>query len=216
MVAVDRAEAALAESAAGLRADAAVADLGSDRLLTMAVDVTGSCGLEAARGFRTTCAYGPSSTRPASTRRPSLRTFTQAAYRRIFDVNVLARSTSAPSLPPGSPQRAAARSLLRVRRRPGGPARTARRQRVQGRGPSITRSLAVELAPERHHGERRGFWPGRHPRYAAIGRMAEVVSTIPLGRVAQPDEIAHRVFQLVQGPYVNGETLVIGSGSLIR
>ena len=38
------------------------------------------------------------------------------------------------------------------------------------------------------------------PGNAATGRMAEVVSSIPLGRVAQPDEIAHWVFQLVQGP----------------
>jgi NAD(P)-dependent dehydrogenase (short-subunit alcohol dehydrogenase family) len=46
--------------------------------------------------------------------------------------------------------------------------------------------------------------------------MAEVVWSIPLGRVSQPDEIAHWVFQLVQGPYVTGETLVISGGSLIR
>ena len=37
-----------------------------------------------------------------------------------------------------------------------------------------------------------------------------------VSRVSQPDEIAHWVFQLVQGPYVTGETLVISGGSLIR
>ncbi len=54
------------------------------------------------------------------------------------------------------------------------------------------------------------------PGNADTGRMDGVVASIPLGRVADPDEIAHWVFQSAQGTYVTGETLVISGGSLIR
>ena len=55
------------------------------------------------------------------------------------------------------------------------------------------------------------------PGTATSDRITRAAAGIPLGRVAQPDEIAHWVVQLAGGgSYVTGETLVISGGSLIR
>ena len=217
VVAVDRAETALAESAAALRADAAAAEA-SDRLLTIAVDVTDRAGLETAldcvpddvplRAVINVAGIYPPTT---------LADFTEATYRRIFDVNVLGTlnvcAVTAPRLKAaggGAIVNFASVDALAVS--PGQLVYSASKAAVM----SITRSLAVELAPDGITVN--GVAPGwvDTPGNAATGRMAEVVSSIPLGRVSQPDEIAHWVFQLVQGPYVTGETLVISGGSLIR
>lgn len=81
---------------------------------------------------------------------------------------------------------------------------------------ALTRSLAVELAPDITVN---GVAPGwvDTPGNAATGRMEGAARTIPLRRVAQPAEVAHWVVQLAGGgAYVTGETLVISGGSLIR
>ena len=147
----------------------------------------------------------------------TLADFTEAAYRRTFDVNVLGTlnvcAVTTPRLAAaggGAIVNFASVDALAVS--PGQLVYSASKAAVM----SITRSLAVELAPDGITVN--GVAPGwvDTPGNAATGRMAEVASSIPLGRVAQPDEIAHWVFQLVQGPYVTGETLVISGGSLIR
>jgi 3-oxoacyl-[acyl-carrier protein] reductase len=147
----------------------------------------------------------------------TLADFTEAAYRRIFDVNVLGTlnvcAVTAPRLAAaggGAIVNFASVDALAVS--PGQLVYSASKAAVM----SITRSLAVELAPDGITVN--GVAPGwvDTPGNAATGRMAEVVSSIPLGRVSQPDEIAHWVWQLVQGPYVTGETMVISGGSLIR
>ena len=82
---------------------------------------------------------------------------------------------------------------------------------------ALTRSLAVELAPDGITVN--AVAPGwvDTPGNAATGRMEGAARTIPLRRVAQPDEIAHWVTQLAGGgSYVTGETLVVSGGSLIR
>lgn len=209
VVAVDRAEAAL---------DAAAADLASDHLLTVAVDVTDRPALEAAldrvgddpplRAVVNVAGIYPPTT---------LADFTEAAYRRTFDVNVLGTlnvcAVTAPRLAAaggGAIVNFASVDALAVSL--GQLVYSASKAAVM----SITRSLAVELAPDGITVN--GVAPGwvDTPGNAATGRMAEVVSSIPLGRVSQPDEIAHWVWQLVQGPYVTGETMVISGGSLIR
>lgn len=209
VVAVDRAESAL---------DAAADDLASDRLLTVAVDVTDRAALETALDRvgddpRLRAVVNVAGIYPPTT----LADFTEAAYRRIFDVNVLGTlnvcAVTAPRLAAaggGAIVNFASVDALAVS--PGQLVYSASKAAVM----SITRSLAVELAPDGIIVN--GVAPGwvDTPGNAVTGRMAEVVSSIPLGRVSQPDEIAHWVWQLVQGPYVTGETLVISGGSLIR
>ena len=81
----------------------------------------------------------------------------------------------------------------RVRRLP----RTTDLQRGEGgSGVSLTRSLAVELAPDDITVN--AVAPGwvDTPGNRATGRMADAARTIPLGRVAQPEEIAEWVWRL--------------------
>jgi 3-oxoacyl-[acyl-carrier protein] reductase len=46
--------------------------------------------------------------------------------------------------------------------------------------------------------------------------MEAAVAAIPLGRAANPDEIADWVWKLCHGTYVTGETLVISGGLFVR
>ncbi|MGX5656382.1 SDR family NAD(P)-dependent oxidoreductase [Geodermatophilus nigrescens] len=81
---------------------------------------------------------------------------------------------------------------------------------------ALTRSLAIELAPDRVVVN--AVAPGwvDTPGNAATGRMAAVAEGIPLGRVAQPDEVALWVERLAEPGYVTGETVVIAGGSAMR
>jgi len=83
----------------------------------------------------------------------------------------------------------------------------------------LTKSLALELAPK---GIRvNGIAPGwvDTPGNAATGRMAEAAASIPLGRVAQPEEIAEWVWTLtgsgVAG-FMDGETIVLSGADVMR
>jgi 3-oxoacyl-[acyl-carrier protein] reductase len=83
----------------------------------------------------------------------------------------------------------------------------------------ITKSLALELAPK---GIRvNGIAPGwvATPGNAATGRMEEAAKSIPIGRVAQPAEIAEWVWLLsdpTKAGFVDGETIVISGGDVMR
>lgn len=142
---------------------------------------------------------------------------TEAVYRRVFDVNVLGVLNVCQATVPllraaggGGIVNFASVDALAVS--PGQLVYSATKAAVM----SLTRSLAHELAPDRIVVN--GVAPGwvDTPGNAATGRMAEAAATIPLGRVAQPEEIAEWVYRLAQGGYVTGETLVISGGSLIR
>lgn len=83
----------------------------------------------------------------------------------------------------------------------------------------LTKELALELAPR---GIRvNAIAPGwvDTPGNAATGRMAEAAASIPLGRVAQPAEIAEWVWILTgsgAAGFVDGETIVISGADVLR
>ena len=83
----------------------------------------------------------------------------------------------------------------------------------------LTKSLALELAPR---GIRvNGVAPGwvNTPGNAATGRMAAAAASIPIGRVAEPAEIAEWIWLLSgsgHAGFVDGETIVISGGDVIR
>jgi NAD(P)-dependent dehydrogenase (short-subunit alcohol dehydrogenase family) len=82
----------------------------------------------------------------------------------------------------------------------------------------LTKSMSLELADR---GIRvNAIAPGwvDTPGNKATGRMEQASATIPLGRVAQPREIARWV-QILAGPdagFMTGETVVLSGGDVIR
>jgi NAD(P)-dependent dehydrogenase (short-subunit alcohol dehydrogenase family) len=147
----------------------------------------------------------------------TLADYTDEAYRRIFDVNVLGTlnviAAAAPLLRAaggGAIVNFASVDAFAVS--PGQLLYSASKAAVV----SLTRTLALELAPDGIVVN--AVAPGwvDTPGNTATGRMANVARTIPLGRVADPSEIADWVWQLGRGSYVTGEMLVISGGSAIH
>jgi NAD(P)-dependent dehydrogenase (short-subunit alcohol dehydrogenase family) len=88
---------------------------------------------------------------------------------------------------------------------------------------SLTRSLAVELAPRRLRVN--AFAPGlidtamTRELFGDAARMdARVREKVPLGRAGTPEDIAQAVVFLasVEAAYITGETLVVDGGWLLR
>ncbi len=138
-------------------------------------------------------------------------------YRQIFDVNVLGTLNVITATVPhlranggGSVINFASVDALAVS--PGQLLYSASKAAVV----SLTKSLAVELAAD--HIVVNAVAPGwvDTPGNRATGRMGEVVSSIPLGRVAAPEEIADWVVHLAQPGYLTGETIVLSGGSVMR
>lgn len=148
----------------------------------------------------------------------TLETFTADNFRFIFEVNVLGiLNVTAACVPYMSPGSAVVNfaSVDGFTVSPG--------QLLYGASKSavimITKSLALELAPK---GIRvNGIAPGwvATPGNAATGRMEAAAKSIPVGRVAQPSEIAEWVWLLsdpIKAGFVDGETIVISGGGVMR
>lgn len=148
----------------------------------------------------------------------TLETYDVDTYRRIFDINVLGILNVISAVRPRLTEGSAIVNFASVDAFTVSPG-----QLLYGASKAavvmLTKSLALELAPV---GIRvNGIAPGwvATPGNAATGRMADAAASIPLGRVAEPEEIAEWVRILASREYTSfmtGETIVLSGGAVIR
>jgi len=144
--------------------------------------------------------------------------FTEELYRTVFDVNVLGvlnvMATATPFMPSGSAIVNFA-SVDGYHVSPG--------QLIYGASKAavimITKATALELAEQ---GIRvNALAPGwvHTPGNMATGRLEAAAAAIPLGRVADPAEIAEWAWLLTGSPvsqFMTGETVTLSGGDVIR
>jgi NAD(P)-dependent dehydrogenase (short-subunit alcohol dehydrogenase family) len=148
----------------------------------------------------------------------TLADFDESTYRRIFDINVLGLLNVIAESVPRMGAGAAIVNFASVDAFTVSPG-----QLLYGASKAavvmLTKELALELAPQ---GIRvTGIAPGwvATPGNAATGRMDAAAASIPLGRVAQPEEIAEWVWLMSYGPhaaFLTGETIVLSGGDVMR
>ncbi|MFV0435196.1 MAG: SDR family NAD(P)-dependent oxidoreductase [Leucobacter sp.] len=144
--------------------------------------------------------------------------YDEETYRRIFDINVLGVVNVIAAAKPYMGDGSAVVNFSSV-----DAFEVSRGQLFYGASKAavvmLTKSLALELAPL---GIRvNGIAPGwvETPGNAATGRMAAAAAAIPLGRVAQPEEIADWVLLLSERrhtAFITGETVTLSGGAVIR
>ncbi len=188
-----------------------------NRLVPITVDIRSREAVEAALAGagRLRAVVNAAGIYPTST----LADFTEDTYRRIFDVNVLGTlNVTAAAVPflraagGGAVVNFASIDAFAVSR--GQLVYSASKAAIV----SVTRSLAIELAGDRIAVN--AVAPGWVATAGTLagGRIEEAVRAVPLGRAAEPEEIADWVWKLgsVPGSYLTGETVVISGGLVLR
>jgi len=148
----------------------------------------------------------------------SLSSYSEALYRRIFDVNVLGSLNIVRACHPYLVQSAGGNIVLFA----SVDAFAVSNNQLlycasKAAVVALTRSLAIELASDNINVN--AVAPGWVETEGTLagGRIQEMVSQIPLGRAAKPTEIAEWVWNLACKPsYITGETLCMAGGSFMR
>ena len=147
----------------------------------------------------------------------TLADFTEDLYRRIFDVNVLGILNTTAEAVAHMPNGGAVVNFASVDAFAVSPG-----QLLYGASKAavvmLTKELALELAPRAIRVN--AIAPGwvNTPGNAATGRMEATSAGIPLGRVAEPEEIARWVAILASpdASFMTGETIVLSGGDVLR
>jgi NAD(P)-dependent dehydrogenase (short-subunit alcohol dehydrogenase family) len=147
----------------------------------------------------------------------TLADFTEERYRNVFDVNVLGVLNVTAECVPHMPAGGSIVNFASVDAFTVSPG-----QLLYGASKAavvmLTKELALELAPRNIRVN--AIAPGwvNTPGNAATGRMQAAAAGIPLGRVAEPDEIARWVSILAgsDASFMTGETIVLSGGDVIR
>jgi 3-oxoacyl-[acyl-carrier protein] reductase len=202
-----------------------IAPIGLDstdgRLIPIVLDVRDRAAIEAALADHLPALGGAlhAVANAAGVYPPStLETYTAELFHKVFDINVLGvlniMAASAPYMPEGS-------GIVNFASVDGFVASPG--QLVYGASKSavimITKATALELAPRKIRVN--AIAPGwvATPGNAATGRMEAAAGRIPLGRVAQPEEIARWVWLLTGGgaaSFMTGDTITLSGGDVIR
>ena len=217
------ADAFLARGWTVLAVDVAPVDAaGSDgRLIPLVVDVRDRAAIESALAEQLPALGGAlhavanvAGIYPPST----LDTYTAELFHKVFDVNVLGVLNVMAAAVPYMPEGSGIVNFASVDGFVVSPG-----QLVYGASKSavimITKATALELAPRRIRVN--AIAPGwvATPGNAATGRMEAAAAGIPLGRVAQPSEIAEWVWLLTGGgaaSFMTGDTITLSGGDIIR
>ncbi|MHA3723448.1 SDR family NAD(P)-dependent oxidoreductase [Leucobacter sp. HY1910] len=148
----------------------------------------------------------------------SIDTYDEETYRRIFDINVFGVVNVIAATKPYMLSGSAVVNFASV-----DAFEVSQGQLFYGASKAavvmLTKALALELAPM---GIRvNGIAPGwvATPGNAATGRMAEAAAAIPLGRVAEPAEIADWVLLLAEPRYtafMTGDIVTLSGGAVVR
>lgn len=147
----------------------------------------------------------------------TLETFTEDLYRKTFDVNVLGSLNVIKAARPYLQRGSSIVNFASVDAFTVSPG-----QLLYGASKAaivmLTKELALELAKE---GIRvNAIAPGwvDTPGNAATGRMAEAAASVPLGRVAQPSEIARwvEILASTDAGFLSGETIVLSGADVMR
>lgn len=146
----------------------------------------------------------------------TLNTFTEELYRKVFDVNVLGTLNVIAETKPYLIDQAVIVNFASV-----DAFTVSQGQLLYGASKAaivmLTKELALELAPEGFRVN--AIAPGwvNTPGNASNGRMESAAQSVPIGRVAQPSEIADWVVLLAENSgFMTGESIVLSGGDVMR